>query len=588
MPPTRTSTTSPEPTTKDVPERSRNAKAQARHREKRKAYIEHVRYHSHSSRNLSFLRRLRHSLTPTYTDFILDQLEKSVATLKSQLQAMGISGTPSANPANSDALAAQNDARLRILVDENERLKNEIQALRARIQSMSSPASAGLTPPATDLIGTVPIPLDATDSTRRRSAELDLLHTSSVLSATLPSADERKSYLASAFFPSDFFASSPFANSKNGLLQSAPSLSIPPLIQSPPVNQAFSYPSHSPPPAYDSPFTLQLFDPSIDPFSSIQESDPSRSESSVPLSLSLQIPPQRHSLDSLPSSSTGLQISGVPPYLQQPSRPGSASPAPTSRIGKSPLHSLPSPLPSSTSSSSVSTPSLLASPFTPNAADSWHQHAASGAYLQQQLPHASSQGYSGPVSAGRELPLPAGFGLALGSAANHQMLSAVRGSANAWSPDSFSIQPPIPAVHSACNSFPQLATAYLASLSHSNPLPHPLSAHLPSLAAQPAVSPVQQAFIPQASPSRAASHTSLMGERSTASSSSSPRSLPVSPQATPATTDAASPAMTLNPNMNVAFKNMEVADSLAVDPYGFPTTGGLDWWDTSASNTERL
>lgn len=70
MPPTRSNTSatvlssdnaspSPEPQgPKELPERSRNAKAQARHREKRKAYISHVRY----APSLSMWIRIAHWL----------------------------------------------------------------------------------------------------------------------------------------------------------------------------------------------------------------------------------------------------------------------------------------------------------------------------------------------------------------------------------------------------------------------------------------------------------------------------------------------------------------------------------------------
>ncbi|KAG9034367.1 hypothetical protein FS837_002226 [Tulasnella sp. UAMH 9824] len=143
MPPTRSNTSatldaspSPEPqSSKEVPERSRNAKAQARHREKRKAYISH--------------------------------LEQSVASLKQQLASMGISGAIPAHALNggtssSPVSQSETDARLRELVEENERLKAEIQRLRARVESMGGSAASGgsssrsstgghhgLTPPAT-------------------------------------------------------------------------------------------------------------------------------------------------------------------------------------------------------------------------------------------------------------------------------------------------------------------------------------------------------------------------------------------------------------------------------------------------------
>lgn len=75
---------------------------------------------------------------------------------------MGISGAIPAHAlaaSSSSGSPMENDARLRELVEENERLKSEIQRLRAKVESMGGSASAssrgstgghhGLTPPAT-------------------------------------------------------------------------------------------------------------------------------------------------------------------------------------------------------------------------------------------------------------------------------------------------------------------------------------------------------------------------------------------------------------------------------------------------------
>lgn len=111
---------------------------------------------------------------------------------------MGISGPVSLQAVNNDdATAEQNEARLRALVEENERLKTEIRNLRARIESLGGP-SRGLTPPmstGTQLNSIGFSGDDLSDSRRRRrSADSELLRP----------ADERKSYLASAFVLSLF------------------------------------------------------------------------------------------------------------------------------------------------------------------------------------------------------------------------------------------------------------------------------------------------------------------------------------------------------------------------------------------------
>ncbi|KAG8969372.1 hypothetical protein FRC05_001111 [Tulasnella sp. 425] len=76
---------------------------------------------------------------------------------------MGISGAIPAHAlasSSSSGSPMENDARLRELVEENERLKTEIQRLRAKVESMGGSAASassrgstgghhGLTPPAT-------------------------------------------------------------------------------------------------------------------------------------------------------------------------------------------------------------------------------------------------------------------------------------------------------------------------------------------------------------------------------------------------------------------------------------------------------
>ncbi|KAG9031476.1 hypothetical protein FRB95_002722 [Tulasnella sp. JGI-2019a] len=121
MPATRTSTAEPEEREdkphrggKAMTERTRNAQAQARHREKRKAYI--------------------------------DNLENSVLSLKTQLAAM-TSAPRTAGEGGEDGDAV--DARVRALTEENERLKSEINTLKEKLYSgnLSSGVSSALSSP---------------------------------------------------------------------------------------------------------------------------------------------------------------------------------------------------------------------------------------------------------------------------------------------------------------------------------------------------------------------------------------------------------------------------------------------------------
>ncbi|KAG8904612.1 hypothetical protein FRC01_008674, partial [Tulasnella sp. 417] len=73
-------------------------------------------------------------------------LEQSVATLKQQLASMGISGAIPAHALNAgvgSSSQSETDARLQELIEENERLKTEIQRLRARVESMGGSAASG-------------------------------------------------------------------------------------------------------------------------------------------------------------------------------------------------------------------------------------------------------------------------------------------------------------------------------------------------------------------------------------------------------------------------------------------------------------
>ncbi|KAG8887731.1 hypothetical protein FRB98_009115 [Tulasnella sp. 332] len=103
MPVTRTPTIEPEddrpPRGKAMAERTRNAQAQARHREKRKAYI--------------------------------DNLENSIMSLKSQLAALAAAPKSGDNVNDGETV----DARVQALTDENERLKQEINSLKDKLYS---------------------------------------------------------------------------------------------------------------------------------------------------------------------------------------------------------------------------------------------------------------------------------------------------------------------------------------------------------------------------------------------------------------------------------------------------------------------
>lgn len=98
------------------PERSRNAKAQARHRAKRKAYINHVRapglllFPARTGCRVLTLSRL--------------QLEATVARLQALV------GLPSADSSTTPSAAL---VKVRELEDENARLRSENDALRNQV-----------------------------------------------------------------------------------------------------------------------------------------------------------------------------------------------------------------------------------------------------------------------------------------------------------------------------------------------------------------------------------------------------------------------------------------------------------------------
>lgn len=122
----------------DTDNRTRNAKAQKRHREKRKAHVKSVSAFSGSGHSLELI-------------VSLTQLEETVAQLQQQMRAIRSGTHPefvpigsqyAENNGSTQPLMAQND----YLREENDRLRGEVDSLRRRLQDVEQQAMSGADP----------------------------------------------------------------------------------------------------------------------------------------------------------------------------------------------------------------------------------------------------------------------------------------------------------------------------------------------------------------------------------------------------------------------------------------------------------